>query len=232
MMLFPTDSYSTQTGKVLEIYFLVHSSLIFKFGNRVIYVDPTCRLCDFSDFEKADFIFFTHHHSDHFDLAAIEQLSNEDTTIVCTKTVADAIPNRADLDIEIMNNWDSISFRKGMTVDAVPAYNYVMREQYHPQGRDNGYIFTFDGLKIYVAGDTEDVPAIHKLAEKAIDIAFLPVDQPYTMTVKQVCNAANIIKPKIFYPYHIGQSNEFTNLEQLSAAFAEKNIELKLRFQP
>lgn len=227
-----TDTFETASGKKLEITFIVHASLKFKFGDRVIYVDPASSLADFSGCEKADFILFTHHHSDHFDLKALEELATDDTTIVCTKTVADAIPDLGDRDVEIMKNGDSLNFRKGFSVEAVPAYNYLMREHFHPAGRDNGYILTFDGLTVYVAGDTEDVPAIQRLAGRNIDIAFLPVNQPFTMTVRQAVNAARIVSPRIFYPYHFGQVEEVTDLGQLCADLEGSGIEVRLREMP
>ena len=232
MKEYVTDIFDTPSGKKLEITFIVHASLKFRFGDRVIYVDPTSVLTDYSGCEKADFILFTHQHDDHFDLKALEDLSTEDTTIVCTKTVAEAIPDREKRDIEIMKNGDSLNFRKGFSVEAVPAYNYLMREHFHPQGRDNGYIMTFDGLKVYVSGDTEDVAAIQRLAGAGIDIAFLPVNQPFTMTVRQAVNAAKIIKPRIFYPYHFGQVEEVTDLEALCAGLEGSGIEVRLREMP
>ena len=95
-----TDTFETASGKSLEITFIVHASLKFKFGDRVIYVDPTSTLFDFAGCEKADFILFTHQHSDHFDLTALDELSTPDTTIVCTKAVAAEIPDKDDRDRE------------------------------------------------------------------------------------------------------------------------------------
>lgn len=232
MKNYATDIFVTDSGKKLEITFIVHASLKFRFWDRVIYVDPTSVLADYSGCEKADFIFFTHHHDDHFDLEALHLLAKEDTTIVCTKDVAALIPDRGSRDIEVMRNGDSFNFRKGFSVEAVPAYNYVSREHFHPAGRDNGYIMSFDGLKVYVSGDTEDVPAIQRLADKRIDIAFLPVNQPFTMTVRQAVNAAKIIRPRILYPYHFGQVEEVTDLDRLCADLEGSGIEVRLREMP
>jgi L-ascorbate metabolism protein UlaG (beta-lactamase superfamily) len=91
-------------------------------------------------------------------------------------------------------------------VEAVPAYNTTQgRTQFHPKGRDNGYILTIDGLRIYIAGDTEDIPKMKDI--KDIDIAFLPCNQPYTMTPEQLIKAARTIKPKVLFPYHYGQTD-------------------------
>mgnify|MGYP002625213000 CR=1 FL=1 len=199
MRSYTTDILETISGKKLEITFIVHASLKFRFWDRVIYLDPTSSLADFSGCEKADFIFYTHHHDDHFDLKALEQLSTPDTTIVCTKTVADAIPDRDSRDIEVMKNGDSFNFRKGFSVEAVPAYNYLMRERFHPQGRDNGYIMTFDGLKVYVAGDTDRIPEGEAVQ---CDIALVPIGGTYTMNAAEAAEFVNALRPHVVIPTH------------------------------
>ena len=106
----------------------------------------------------------------------------------------------------IMKNGDKLKPASYIQIEAVPAYNTTAgREKFHPKGRDNGFILTIGRLRIYIAGDTEDIPEMKKL--KNIDIAFLPVNQPYTMTVDQAIKAAKVIKPRIFYPYHYGETN-------------------------
>ena len=92
---------------------------------------------------------------------------------------------------------------------------------FHPQGRDNGFVLTIDGLKIYIAGDTEDIPEMAGL--KDIDVAFLPVNQPYTMTVEQCVNAAKVISPKVLIPYHFSS----TDLSSLPDLLPEINVLLR-----
>ena len=95
---------------------------------------------------------------------------------------------------------------KDILLEAVPAYNTTPgREQFHPKGNGNGYVLTIDGFRLYAAGDTEDVPEMANL--KDIDLAFLPVNQPYTMTPDQCVNAANMFKPKVLIPYHSSQTD-------------------------
>ena len=109
-------------------------------------------------------------------------------------------------------------------VEAVPAYNYSEgRTQFHPKGRDNGYILTIDGLRIYVAGDTEDIPEMATV--KDIDIAFLPCNQPYTMTTDQLVKAAKMVKPKVLFPYHYGQ----TDVSKLPDQLKGDGIEVRIR---
>jgi L-ascorbate metabolism protein UlaG (beta-lactamase superfamily) len=117
----------------------------------------------------------------------------------------------------MLQNGEKTSFKDIIDIEAVPAYNTTKgREIYHPKGRDNGYVITLGGSRIYIAGDCEDMPEMKQL--KNIDVAFLPINQPYTMTVEQAVNAARIIKPKILYPVHYSD----TDLAGLSVLKKEK----------
>jgi L-ascorbate metabolism protein UlaG (beta-lactamase superfamily) len=124
----------------------------------------------------------------------------------------------------VLKNGDKVKYADDVIIEAVPAYNTTLgREQFHPKGRDNGYILTLDGLRIYIAGDTEDIPEMAEL--KDIDIAFLPCNQPYTMTIDQCVNAAKIIKPKILFPYHYNE----TPVAQITMKLARAGIEVRIR---
>ena len=104
-----------------------------------------------------------------------------------------------------MKNGDALQLEPDIKLEAVPAYNTPGRDKFHPKGRDNGYILTLGGTRIYIAGDTEDIPELKQV--KDIDIAFLPVNQPYTMTPEQAIRATRIIRPRILYPYHYGDTD-------------------------
>ena len=161
----------------------------------------------------------THEHGDHFDKEAIKQLSNEGTRLITNRRCADMLGSG-----QVMANGDKLKIADDFTVEAVPAYNITEgRTQFHPQGRDNGYILTIDGLRIYIAGDTEDIPEMASI--KDIDIAFLPCNQPYTMTTSQLVKAAKIIKPKVVFPYHYGQTDVSTLPSQLQA----EGIDVRIR---
>ena len=123
-----------------------------------------------------------------------------------------------------MKNGDKLKPTDYLTIEAVPAYNTTPgREKFHPRHRDNGYILTLGGTRIYIAGDTEDIPELKNL--KDIDIAFLPVNQPYTMTVPQAANAARMFSPKILYPYHYGD----TKISELKEALQGSGVEVRIR---
>jgi L-ascorbate metabolism protein UlaG (beta-lactamase superfamily) len=126
-----------------------------------------------------------------------------------------------------MKNGD-VKIIKGLEIKAVVAYNIIHKrdsgQPFHPKGDGNGYIITFGDRNVYVAGDTENIPEMKKL--KGIDIAFLPMNLPYTMTPEMFADAANAFKPKILYPYHYGETDTSKILELLKDT---KEIEVRIR---
>lgn len=206
---FKKDSFKTLENKDLDIYFIKHSSLILAYNGDIIYVDPISEYMDCSKQTKADIILITHEHGDHFDKNAINKLSKNTTQIILNATSAKKLKKG-----EVMKNGDKIQPVSYLNLEAVPAYNTTPdHKKYHPEGRDNGYILTIDGLRIYIAGDTEVIPEMRNLGK--IDIAFLPVNQPYTMTVDQAVEAAKIIQPSVLYPYHYNETKVEQIKEQL-----------------
>ncbi len=209
-------------GGDLEITFIGHGSLMFAYGGKIIHVDPVMAEADYKMLPKADLIVITHNHTDHLDNAAVAALMKPGTEIVagmtCEGRVAGAI---------ILKNGQSRQ-TMGIAIEAVPAYNIVhMRapgHPFHPKGEGNGYVFAFGDKKVYVAGDTENIPEMVKL--KDIDIAFLPMNLPYTMTPEMTSAAALMFRPKILYPYHYGDT-EVTKLAALLKN--EKGIEVRIR---
>lgn len=200
------DMFKTQSGTSVKMYCIKHGSVRMQVGDKWIYVDPVTTAVkpetDYSTLPKADFILVTHEHFDHLDSVAINQLSKEGTMLITNARCHEILGGKG----EVMANGDSRSLAEGWTVDAVPAYNNSPEKlQFHPKGRDNGFVLTIEGMRIYIAGDTEDIPEMAAL--KDIDIAFLPVNQPYTMTVDQCVNAAKVIGPKVLIPYHFGQTD-------------------------
>ena len=125
---------------------------------------------------------------------------------------------------QVMANGDTTTLADGITLHAVPAYNTTEGHlQFHPKGRDNGFVLTIDGLRIYIAGDTEDIPEMAQLSN--IDIAFLPCNQPYTMTVNQLVKAARMVKPRVLFPYHYGE----TDVTAVPAQLKADGIEVRIR---
>ena len=217
------DVFQTKSGKTVKFHALVHASIRVEYDGKEIEIDPVTKLgnktIDYTAMPKANFIFVTHEHGDHFDKEAIKQLSNDGTRLITNRRCADMLGSG-----QVMANGDKIKIADDFTVEAVPAYNITEgHTQFHPQGRDNGYILTIDGLRIYIAGDTEDIPEMASI--KDIDIAFLPCNQPYTMTTSQLINAAKIIKPKVLFPYHYGQ----TDVTTLPSQLQPEGIDVRIR---
>ena len=216
---FDTDTFKTKSKKEVIITFIKHGSLMLTYNKHTIQVDPVSEYADYSKFPKADIILITHEHGDHLDAKAIDMLSKKETTVILNTSSQKKLGKGT-----IMNNGDKKEILDNIKVEAVPAYNTTPgREMFHPRHRDNGYILTIDGLRIYIAGDTEDIPEMKEL--KNIDIAFLPVNQPYTMTIAEAVNAAKIFLPKVLYPYHFGN----TDVKKIKEELKDTSIDVRLR---
>ncbi len=220
---YETDLFLTKSGKLVRIHALVHASIRMEYDGKQIMIDPVGKLgertIDYAGMPKADYILVTHEHFDHFDKDAIRTLHGNSTRLITNKRCAEMYGAG-----DVMANGNVMTLADDITVEAVPAYNTTEAHlQFHPKGRDNGYILTIDGLRIYVAGDTEDIPEM--AAIKDIDIAFLPCNQPFTMTPEQLVKAARMVKPKVLFPYHYGQ----TDVSTLPSLLKEENIEVRIR---
>ena len=235
---YEVDVFKTKSGKTIKFHALVHASIRIQYDGKEIEIDPVTKLgnkvIDYTAMPKADYLLVTHEHFDHFNQEAIKMLSGENTRLIMNKRCADmygsgeAMARSAQRDVSMnvvsLKNGDKIRMADDFTIEAVPAYNYTEgHTQFHPKGRDNGYILTIDGLRIYIAGDTEDIPEMEAI--KDIDIAFLPCNQPYTMTTEQLVRAAKIIKPKVVFPYHYSQ----TDVSGLPGILKGDGIDVRIR---
>jgi L-ascorbate metabolism protein UlaG (beta-lactamase superfamily) len=203
------DKINTSAG-IVEIHFIGHGSLMFKVSGFVIYIDPVRSSGSYDFLPKADIILVTHEHYDHLDIKLIDDLKKQETLLFCNENsiaqVSWAMAMKAG-DRQEINN---------IIIEAVPAYNIVNErapgQPFHPKGAGVGYLLTIGGKRFYIAGDTENIPEMKAL--KNIDVAFLPMNLPYTMTPVMVADAATAFRPKILYPYHFGDTNtnEILNL--------------------
>lgn len=218
---FETDKFPTSDGE-LSITFLGHASLLLNFNGMNIYVDPFGQVADYSSLPKADIILSTHEHRDHLDPQALVFIRTPATIMVLNPAGA------AQVDGSIaMRNEDKQTVA-GLPIKAVPAYNILHKREdgnpFHPKGTGNGYILTFGSTRMYLAGDTENIPEMKSIHN--IDIAFLPMNLPYTMTPEMTADAAMKFKPRILYPYHYGNTDTSKLAELLRN---EKGIEVRVR---
>lgn len=214
------DKITTSAG-IVEMHYIGHGSLMFKLNGYVIYFDPVKSSGDYQFLPKADMILVTHEHGDHLDAKLLEELKKPGTLLFCNQNSASKVTWGM-----VMNNGDRQEFNN-IIIEAVPAYNIVNESTpgnpFHPKGNGNGYILTIGGKRFYIAGDTENTPEMKSL--KRIDVAFLPMNLPYTMTPEMVADAALAFKPKILVPYHYGD----TDTNKIVQLLKDSGIDVRIR---
>ncbi|WP_237168310.1 MBL fold metallo-hydrolase [Paracoccus shandongensis] len=208
-------AYPVEGGQVV-FHPVDHASMVIETPGGVIYVDPVGGADLYRGMPQPSLILITHEHGDHFDLPTLQALPP--VAIIANPAVHGMLPADLQGRATAMANGDQAQ-AIGMGIEAVPAYNTSPdRLQYHPQGRDNGYVLTIGGKRFYIAGDTEDTPEMRAL--EGIEVAFLPMNLPYTMTVRQAADAVAAFKPASVFPYHHRGSDlgEFARLVEGSGA--------------
>jgi len=218
---FQEDVIPTAAGD-LTITFIGHGTLMFRFDDKVIHVDPVGREADYTSMPKADLVLVTHEHGDHLDPSAINAIRKAGTVVVCSRSCAGRLDGAI-----VMENGVTRT-EAGFLIEAIPAYNLVHKrdngQPFHPKGNGNGYVISFADVRIYVAGDTENTPEMKALQD--IDIAILPMNLPYTMTPEMVADAAKAFRPRVLYPYHFGQTDTSEILRLLEDV---DGIEVRIR---
>ena len=224
---FPTDIYITKSGEPLVFTFFAHATFAMDWQECRIYNDPVAGfLGEVEALPKADGMLIGHHHYDHMEVDAVMALRGEGCTVMCDATTAGMLPEGVATAVAPGDTLAAF----GIDIEVLPAYNSTPgHTDFHPQSRgDVGYVLTVGGSRIYIAGDGE--PTSDMLALRDIDIAFLPVNQPYTMTEEQASQVLHAIRPRIFYPYHYGQVDHKTDLELLGRLIADlPDTEMRIR---
>ena len=206
-----SHTYDTDAGQI-TFHPIDHASFVMETPEMVIYNDPVGEASAYSDHPTPDLILITHEHGDHYSPETLSAIVGENTQILTNPAVYDMLPEDLKAQATSIGNGESTEVG-GMPIEAIPAYNITEdRLQYHPEGRDNGYILTVGGRRIYIAGDTEGIPEMRNLQD--IFIAFVPMNLPYTMEVTQAADAVNEFQPTYVYPYHYSDSDveEFASL--------------------
>jgi L-ascorbate metabolism protein UlaG (beta-lactamase superfamily) len=228
----PGDRINTDSGD-LVIHPVSHATFVMQWSGKTIYVDPVGGAKPFADLPTPDLVLVTHAHFDHFDPKSLEAVvpAEVQVILVAPKTVTEKLPKalRDRITMKTLANGEKTEAAR-IAIEAVPAYNTTPgKEKFHPKGRDNGYVLTMGGNKVYVAGDTEDTPEMRAL--KGIDIACLPMNLPYTMSVEKAAEAIRAFKPKVVYPYHFrsgdGTKADMEKLKRLVGA--DSGVEIRVR---
>jgi L-ascorbate metabolism protein UlaG (beta-lactamase superfamily) len=221
-----TDVIKTSAGE-LRVTPLYHGSVMLEFGGNVIHVDPWSQ-ADYTGLPPADLILVTHTHADHLDRAMIDKLHKPATIIVASAAGTDTL-NCAPAcgNIETIGNGEKTTVL-GIGIEGVAMYNLVQGpapgKPYHHKGVGNGYILTFGATRVFFSGDTECVPEIKAL--KNIDIAFVAMNPPRTMSTREAAECVRAFRPKIVYPYHYRGSKTEEFAEALKGS---PEIEVRLR---
>jgi len=218
---FPKDTIDTENGPLI-ITFIGHGSLIFEWNDEIIHIDPSSREANYYKLPKATMIFVTHDHGDHCDPTSLKAITTDNT-----KTFMSSLAHEKWNQGMVLVSEQTVTVN-GIEIQSIPAYNIKHKRDngspYHKKGDGNGYVINLGGVRIFIGGDTENTPEMKAL--RNIDIAFLPMNLPYTMTPEMVADAAKAFKPKILYPYHYGKS-DLNLLKELMAN--EKEVELRIR---
>jgi L-ascorbate metabolism protein UlaG (beta-lactamase superfamily) len=209
------DTFSTTAGEI-KVHPIDHASFVMETPMGVIYNDPVGDAAQYADFPAPDLILITHEHGDHYNAETLAALAGENTQMITNPAVYDMLPEALKAKANAIANGEEAMF-EGVKIEAIGAYNTTEeRKNFHPMGRDNGYVLTFDGFRIYISGDTEDVPEMRAL--ESIDLAFVCMNLPFTMDASAAAAAVAEFKPTYVYPYHYRGRDNGT---QDPAEFAE-----------
>lgn len=214
-----------ETAQV-EVIPVSHASTIIKWNNTVIYVDPVGGAETYAEKDSANVVLITDIHGDHMDANTLEGLELGNITIIAPQAVKDELPDSLATKVTVMNNGEKRSLQN-LSIEAIPMYN--LREeakQFHPKGRGNGYVIESEGKRLYIAGDTEDIPEMRQL--KDIDIALIPMNLPYTMTVEKAAEAVLDFAPDKVYPYHFRGTEGKADVEKFKQLVNEGNDDIEV----
>ena len=205
----------------IQVHPIEHATVVLQWKNITIYVDPVGGKKAFTDMPIPDLILITDIHGDHFSLKTLEELDTYNAKIIVPQAVADKIPDVFTPQIDVLNNGDSKE-RYAIQVEAVPMYNLRTEAlQFHPKGRGNGYVLNMGEQRVYISGDTEDIPEMRAL--KNIDKAFICMNLPYTMTIESAADAVLAFSPKEVYPYHYRGKPDVSDVDKFESIIKAKS---------
>jgi len=225
-----SDHLST-SGGLLDIVPIHHASLMLAYKGEHILIDPApldgaqgeAVTAPYKAMPQPDFILITHVHGDHFNVPILEAVAGPKTVIVTPQNVHDAMPPDLQAKTRVMKNGEKGALG-AVPVEAVVMYNITpARLNFHPKGAGNGYVMTFGDKRVYVAGDTEETPELEHLAK--IDLAFIPVNLPYTEDIVAAAKWVKDFRPKLVFPYHYRNGDGTTSdMAALSTAVGNASL--------
>lgn len=222
------DTIETTKGKII-IQPIFHGAVVLKLGNKTIYIDPYNGINAYKGLAIPDLILITDIHQDHLDTATLNAINTSKAKFIVPQAVADKLPSQYKDKATILSNGKVIA-ESGISITAIPMYDLPEDPKArHTKGRGNGYILEFAGKRIYISGDTDDIPEMRQLQN--IDIAFVCMNQPFTMTIEQAASAVLAFKPKIIYPYHFRDMGGFSDIETFKKLVLQSNSAIDVRIR-
>lgn len=210
----------------IEINPVSHATAVINWGGKTFYLDPTGGAVAFEKYEEPDFVLITDIHGDHLNIETLSELELKNIPVIVPQAVKEQIPDSLQLNLVVMQNGETLE-ESVFSIKAIPMYN--LREeakQFHPKGRGNGYLLEQEGKRLYIAGDTGDIPEMRDLQN--IDVALIPMNLPYTMPVERAADAVLEFEPKVVYPYHFRGSEGFSNIERFEAIVKAGNPDIEV----
>lgn len=213
--------------KNISINPISHATAVITWDEAVIYTDPVGGAQAFDGREKPNLVLITDIHGDHMSAETLQGLDLENTTIIVPQAVRDELPEEINGNFVVLNN-DETESVMGFTVEAVPMYNLPPDDPNgrHIKGRGNGYVLEKNGTRLYISGDTEDIPEMRNLEN--IDIALVCMNMPYTMTVEHAAEGVLAFEPEQVYPYHYRGEDGFADVEKFKSLVNEGNDEIEV----
>ncbi|MDD9720365.1 MBL fold metallo-hydrolase [Sulfitobacter sp. PR48] len=219
------DTFDTEAGPI-TVHPVSHASFVMETPKGTIYVDPVGDAAQYADFPPADLVLITHEHGDHYSAETLSALVGETTQLITNPAVFDMLPDDLKGKATAVANAEMAQFA-GMNIEAIPAYNMTEeRKNFHPEGRDNGYVLNFDKFRVYISGDTEDIPEMRQLSD--IDLAFVCMNLPFTMDVNAAASAVSEFAPTYVYPYHYRGRDGGTQDPEAFAKRVGTDVEVKM----
>lgn len=221
-----TEQEASAEENLPEIQPISHATAVINWDDTTIYLDPVGGTEVFEGMNEADLVLITDIHGDHMDAKTLGSLNLGDTKIIVPQAVKEELPDTLDANLIVMNNGETLE-QQGISIEAIPMYN--LREeakQFHPKGRGNGYVLEKDGQRLYIAGDTEDIPEMRNLEN--IDIALIPMNLPYTMTVEKAADAVLEFAPNKVYPYHFRGKDRKSDVQKFKQLVNDGNKDIEV----
>ncbi|MBI1367618.1 MAG: MBL fold metallo-hydrolase [Planctomycetes bacterium] len=222
------DAIKTDDGDLI-IHPINHATLEMSLDGKVIAVDPVGGPEVFAKLPKPDLILVTDIHGDHFNVPTLTALARKGTVLVAPAVVVEKLPQELGATIVPLANGQTTT-QMEITIEAIPMYNLTPeRAQFHTKGRGNGYVLTLGGKRVYLSGDTEDIPEMRAL--KNIDVAFVCMNLPYTMDVEHAADAVLEFKPAVVYPYHYRGKTGMSDVNHFKELVNAKDDKIDVRLR-